>query len=308
VARKGGEYEQFVYEKFKRLFVDSIVTLNDKITGRESGLGREIDISIRTAAEDQELLYIVQCKDRGKRPADIVVLGEFSAVIRDVGAAKGFLICTSGFARSNHQYARTLGIELFTVEDINSERWKADVQIPFVYIKKHTTYHLATEITANQALVEKNRGRPLTIHFSAATLMSLDGGRTSLTIQEHIENTLKAPTTEAREGQELDLLQPGLQVQVADVWVECSVLTAALWVGQRVYLKYLTPDEYSHVRDHLNETVLPLHLAISGIFPVLDDTFVEVPGGGVPVQPGLFLQAEEWTELERAQGTAPPGA
>jgi len=236
-----------------------------------------------------------------------VVLGEFSAVIRDVGAAKGFLICTSGFAKSNHDYARTLGIELFTVEDINSERWKADVQIPFVYVKKHTTYHLTAGIIANQALVEKNRDRPLAINFSASTPMSLDGRRTSLTIQEHIENTLKDPATEAREGQELDLLQPGLQVQVADVWVECSKLTAALWVGRRVYLKYLTPDEYSHVRDHLNETILPLHVAISGVFPILDDTFVEVSGGEVPVLPGLFVQAEEWTELERAQGTAPFG-
>ena len=76
---------------------------------------------------------------------------------------------------------------------------------------------------------------------------------------------------------------------------------------RRVYLKYLTPDEYSHVRDHLNETILPLHVAISGVFPILDDTFVEVSGGEVPVLPGLFVQAEEWTELERAQGTAPFG-
>ena len=124
VAKKGKEYERFVYGKFKRLFIDSTVKLNDKIVGRESGLVREIDVSIRTPMADQELLYIVQCKDRGKRPADIVILGEFSAVIRDVGAAKGFLICTSGFAKTNYRYARTLGIELLTVEDIKSDRWK----------------------------------------------------------------------------------------------------------------------------------------------------------------------------------------
>jgi hypothetical protein len=308
VTRKGGEYEQFVYEKFKRLFVGGVVTPNDKIMGHESGLEREIDISVRFTVEDQEVLYIVQCKDRATRPADMVVLGEFSAVIRDVGAGKGFLICTSGFAKSNHQYARTLGIELFTVEDINSDRWKADVQIPFVYVKKQTRYHLKVEVIANQALVEKNRDQPLTINFGASTFMSLDRGRSSITIQQHIENTLKDTATAVQDGQELDLLQPGLQVQIAGVWVDCSKLTAALWVGRRLYLKYLTPDEYSHIRDHLNETVLPLHATISGVFPVLDDSFVEVSGGEVPVQPGLFVQAEEWTELERAQGIAPPGA
>jgi hypothetical protein len=63
---------------------------------------REIDISISTDLGEEQLLYIVQCKDRAKRPADIVILGEFSSVIQDVGAAKGFLVCTSGFARTNH--------------------------------------------------------------------------------------------------------------------------------------------------------------------------------------------------------------
>lgn len=131
MARKGGEFEQFVYEKAKRLFVDSVVKLNDKIVGQESGLEREIDVLIRTPLGDDEVLYTVSCKDRAKRPADIVILGEFSAVIRDVGAARGILICTSGFAKTNYQYARTLGIELFTVEDIRSKRWKVDIQVPF---------------------------------------------------------------------------------------------------------------------------------------------------------------------------------
>jgi hypothetical protein len=307
VTKKGGEYERFVYDKFRKLFVDSLVTLNDKIMGRESGLEREIDVSIMTTLADQELLYIIQCKDRAKRPADIVILGEFSAVIRDVGAAKGFLICTSGFAKTNYPYARTLGIELFTVEDIKSDRWKTEIQIPFVYVQKHTKYKLTAGIIANAALLERNR-EPFTVHFDVSSLITFDAGRATLTIQEHIESLLKNPATEVRDGEKLDLLRPGLQVRIADVWVECSELTAKLSVGRRVYLKYLPPDEYSHIRDHLTETTLPLHVAISGISPILDDTFVKVDGDEAPVSPGLFVQAEEWTDLERAQGTAPAGA
>jgi hypothetical protein len=305
MPRRGEAYEQFVYEKFKRLFVDSIVTLNDKIIGKESGLEREIDVSVRTNVADQELLYIVQCKDRAKRPADIVILGEFSAVIRDVGASKGFLICTSGFARSNHQYARTLGIELFTVEDINNERWNADIQIPFVYVKKEMAYVLDAAITANEALVEKNRGRPLTIYFDVSSLISFDGGKTSLTIQEHIENLLNVPDLKLEEGAPLDLLRPGLQVSVADVWVDCAELKVDLKVKRRIFLRYVTPNEYSQIRDHLNQTALPLHVAMSGTFPILDDSFVEVAGDEPPVLPGLFLQVEEGIPLERAHGQGP---
>jgi hypothetical protein len=65
MAKKGSTYEQFVYEKFRRLFVDSVVTLNDKILGNESGLEREIDVSVRIPVRDTQVLYIVQCKDRG---------------------------------------------------------------------------------------------------------------------------------------------------------------------------------------------------------------------------------------------------
>jgi hypothetical protein len=155
MARAGSDYERFVYNKFQGLFPDAQVTLNDGIAGRQSGLLREIDISIRMTVGDTEILYIVQCKDRGKRPADILILGEFSSVIKDVGAAKGFLICTSGFAKSNYQYARTLGIELLTVEDIESDRWHTEIQVPLIYIKKTTSYVIDTVIIANEELVAK---------------------------------------------------------------------------------------------------------------------------------------------------------
>jgi hypothetical protein len=306
VPRRGGEYEQFVYDKFRRLFADSTVTLNDKIPGRESGLEREIDISIRTLADDQELLYIVQCKDRARRPADIVILGEFSAVIRDVGAAKGFLLCTSGFAKSNYQYARTLGIELLTVEDVNSPRWKTEIQIPFIYVKKHIDYELDAELIVNEELVEKNRDQSLAIHFDVSSLVTVDGGKTSSTIQDQIGNILRdPPTTLEGEEVELDLLRPDLQLQVADVWVNCSELSVRLTTGRKIYLKYLTPDVYSHVRDHVRQTTLPIQVGISGTFPILDDTFVEVPGDEPPILPGLVVQVEEWNDLEQAQGKGP---
>jgi hypothetical protein len=305
MAKKGSTYEQFVYEKFRRLFVDSVVTLNDKILGNESGLEREIDVSVRIPVRDTQVLYIVQCKDRGKRPADIVILGEFSAVIRDVGAAKGFLVCTSGFAKSNHRYAQTLGIELVTIEDINSERWKADVQIPLIYVRKLTGYKLAVQITVNSELAEKNRGRPLTIEFGAASTISFDGGATTLTIQEHIEQILRQPGVQFADNVPLDLLRPNLRLNIAAVWVECSELAAELTVNKKIYLKYLTPDEYSQIRDHVRETTLPLHVVLKGTFPILDDTFVEVAGDEPPVFPGLFAQVEEWTDLERAKGLGP---
>jgi hypothetical protein len=305
VARAGGEYERFVYEKLWRLFADSTVTLNDKILGKQSGLFREIDISIRIPGDDYQLLYVVQCKDRGSRPADIVILGEFSSVIKDVEAAKGFLICTSGFAKSNYQYARALGIELITIEDVNSDRWKADIQVPFIYIRKLIEYVLTGELVANEELVEKNRGQELTFKFDVDSLMTLDNGQTVTSIKDHLEAWLAGAGEAAQEGVELDLLNPTTRISIADVWVEFTELTANLTVKKKYYLKYLTPSEYSQMRDHVRDTTLPLHISISGPSQP-DESFTEIPNGDFPVAPIISVVLEEWTALERAQGKGQP--
>ncbi len=302
MAKRGTEYERFVYEKFRRLFADSEVRLNDKILGKDSGLEREIDISISTNIGLDRLLYIVQCKDRAKRPADIVILGEFSSVIKDVGAAKGFLICTSGFAKSNHRYALTLGIELLTVEDIKSTKWKADIQIPFVYVRNMINYKISAQVIANAALVEKNRDQELTIQFDISTPTTVDAGLTGTPIEDLVRAEVAKRGSDLSEGLELDLLRPSLQVEIAGIWIDCTELGVQLTPGKTVYLKYISPDEYSQIRDHVRETTIPIHVAVGGTYPILDDTFVEVPGGEVPVFPGLYLQAEEWINTEVTTG------
>jgi len=226
---KGSEYEQFVFDKFKRLFADSVVTKNDHIGGHLSGLDREIDVSVRMTVGSEQLLYIAQCKD-WKRPADIKVLGEFSAVIQDVRAAKGFLLCTSGFAKSNHQYARTLGIELITVEDIKSDKWTTDAQIPFVYIRKTNNFQVALSITANEALIEKNRDKALLIQLTTGTPLTDDGGATTVRFQDYVKNSIQALAATLIIGVERDICRPTLPIMIADVWVLCSEFSFTLLI------------------------------------------------------------------------------
>lgn len=232
MVRAGTEYERFVYGKLRRLFSNARVTLNDRITGKQSGLPREIDVSIIFDIEGSDMLYIVQCKDYATRSADITVLGEFSAVMEDVGAAKGFLVCTSGFARSNRQYARALAIELLTFEDIKSDRWHADIQIPLIFIRKKITWDLTTIFIANAGLADKKKGRAI---------------------------------------------------------------------------KYVTPSEYSHAKDHVRDETFPLHFKVSGPSG-LDDSFIRIPSD-LPVTAPVVGVINKWTEIERAQGKgrAPAG-
>lgn len=303
---KGSEYEQFVFDKLKRLFADSIVTKNDHIRGHLSGLDREIDVSVRMTAGNVHLLYIAQCKD-WKTPVDIKVLGEFSAVIQDVQAAKGFLLCSSGFAKSNHQYALTLGIELVTIEDIKSDKWTTDVQIPFVYIRKNNNFRVELEITANEALIEKNRDKDLLITLTTGTPLTEDDGITTIRFQDYINNSIQAIESTLVIGAERDIRRPNLHILVAGVWAPCSEFSFVLLsITKKYYLKYLTPDEYSHLRDHVRGTTLPLHFVLTNVGMTFDDTFVELPDEKPPIIPGLFLEVEEWTSAEQAQMMVAP--
>ncbi len=301
VPNRGDEYEQFAYEKFSKLFATAVVTKNDHIRGHQSGLNREIDVSVRMKAGDAELLYVVQCKD-WKTPADIKVLGEFSAVIQDIRAAKGFLLCTAGFAKSNHQYAIALGIELVTIEDIKSEKWKADVQIPFVYIQKVNNLKMALAFSANEALIEKNRDKELLIQITTGTPLTTDDGATTVRYQDYLERSTMAIESTLVICAERDIRQPNLHIEIAGVWVPCIEFSVTLIsISRKHYLKYLTPDEYSHLKDHVRGTMLPLHWMVKNVGMALDDTFVEWLGAEPPVFPGLSLEVEESTVSEMAQ-------
>lgn len=296
---RGSEYEQFAYEKFRQLFPNATVTKNDYIHGSLSDLDREIDVSIKITVESQQFLYIVQCKD-WKKPVDIKVLGEFSAVIQDVQASKGFLLCTSGFARSNHKYALTLGIELITIEDIKSDKWTTDIRIPVVYIRKINDYESTYELIVNEALAAKNRNMDL--HFPLNGLFTDDGGKTTIHHLEYLNKCIDSLEASSVIGVRQDIYRPDLHFMIADVWVPCGSFSFTLLsITKKYFLKYVTPEEYSQLRDHIRRIIYPLHITIKNADIQFDESFIEVPNDKPPVIVGLFLEIEERTLAEEAQ-------
>ena len=296
--KPGARYERFVFEKLQRLYPEAAVRLNDRIPGTMSGLLREIDVSIRIPLQDTQLLYIVQCKD-WSNPVDINTLGAFSAVMRDVGAAKGFLLCTSGFYQTNHQYALSVGIELVTIEDIESDKWNVQVEIPFVYVKKEYVYKMDIGITANEELVELNRGRPLTLDVNGKTLIRSGPTTPVLSVEAYVVNRAGDINSRATEGVPFDIRDSGLEVLTHNVWVPCSHLRATLHIQNAHYLKYVTPTEYAQLRDHVRGTTLPLHLKVEGIQIKFDDSFTRMPEGSLVGFPGLWFQVEESSVIWR---------
>ncbi len=289
--KAGKAYEKFVYEKFKGFYKDFTVTFDDKILGRESQIKRQIDVSIKGKVENIDLLYLVQCKDYTK-PANVITIGEFSSVIKDIGASKGFLVCAGGFAKTIHDYAQTLGIELLSVEDINSDKWKAVIEIPIVYIKKGVNFAFSGAIIATPELIERNKV-PIQISQNDFAEISLDKGQTAMKMGKYIDNKMKADNIVINDSVNLNLMAPDLLIRFAGLWIPLGRLDVTFTIIKTYYLKYILPDEYSQIKNHVTGQITPLSFAFSGIPASLDSSYVEIKKEELPIFTNLNLEIEE---------------
>lgn len=288
--KSGKEYEIFVYEKFRIYFQSYNVTFDDKIPGNESKLQRQIDISIKGKIDNIDFLYIVQCKDF-KKPATIVTIGEFSSVIKDVGASKGYLICASGFAKSIYIYAQRLGIELVTVEDINSSKWKANVEIPVIYIRKFGQCQFSSRIVANPELVSKNKN-PIQIPEKDLDQISFDGGKTSIQIFDYLNQKIRLERIDVSKINGIEINDQNLLLKFSGIWVKAS-FTLHFIFSEIYYLKYIRPDEYSHIQHHPSKNIIPINLLIKNFSSNFDDTYIEIDKNDIPVFSNFNLKIEE---------------
>jgi hypothetical protein len=136
-------------------------------------------------------------------------------------------------------------------------------------------------------------------------LISYDSGVTSATILEYLQSWISKAGAFLKNEIDIDLAKPGFRLKVSGIWVECEDIRINLAVDKKYYLKYLTPTEYSQIRDHQRDTALPLRLKVSGPSQ-LDDSFIQVSSADLPVKATFFAVIEEWTDMERAQGKGKP--
>lgn len=71
----GRFYEESIHRIYTSLAPHADVRINDKIIGRDTGIERQIDVSVRATIADHEILMIIQAKDHKAR-ADVKIVGE----------------------------------------------------------------------------------------------------------------------------------------------------------------------------------------------------------------------------------------
>jgi hypothetical protein len=228
------DYQKLAADIYADLERAAVVTHDDRIKGVESGIERQIDVSIRTNVAGHEILIIVQAKDLG-RPADVNVVGEFQAVIRDVRAAKGVLICSGGFTQAAVEYGRKLNIDLCTVHDAKHRKWAIDLRIPLLWVET------AGDVTLEMELVNDRIYRePITFEPDAGKwLTSVDEGRNTVTIGQLLANEWNADPLNRtpKEHHKIELARPGMRIRLGDsFWCPAPSLRCTYTVERKGWL------------------------------------------------------------------------
>jgi Restriction endonuclease len=123
-------FEKHMHKMHRRLAPKGAkITYNDKITGFDSKTERQVETSIRYRLAQYDILLIIDCKDYSD-PVDVLDMGAFKSLAKDVRANKALMISTSGYTAAAIEMARSAGIETRTYLDTGNSEWHSDVSIP----------------------------------------------------------------------------------------------------------------------------------------------------------------------------------
>lgn len=227
------DYQQLAASIYSELEPNAVVRHDDKIRGVTSGIERQIDVSIRTAVAGHELLIIVQAKALA-RPADVNVVGEFHAVIQDVQAAKGVLICSAGFTSTALDYGRKLNIDLCTAHDAAHRKWSLDLKIPLLWME------VSGEVSLEMDLKGVTHSGAISLPSDAGTWpTSVDGGRTLVSIGELLATVWHEQKANQKAGMlhRVELGRPGMKIRLGDsFWCPVESLKCAYTISRSGWL------------------------------------------------------------------------
>lgn len=119
------KFEKITSRIYQLLSPNSTVTHNDTINGRQ------IDISVRTKISGHDILIIINTKNQSRK-VNVNQVGELYAVMDDVKAHRGVIICNKGFTDGAKKFASGRGIDLCSIHDAETKDWRKEIKIPVI--------------------------------------------------------------------------------------------------------------------------------------------------------------------------------
>jgi len=120
---KGKEFESIVAIITRTLIDEAEVKSPDFLPDIETGELRQVDCSIVSKTGPYSLLIIQEARDR-KRPVSVSYVEEVIQKAKSVGAQKAAIVSSKGFSCHARKKAASNRIDLFTLDEAESEDWK----------------------------------------------------------------------------------------------------------------------------------------------------------------------------------------
>jgi Restriction endonuclease len=282
---KWRRFEELVATIQKALSPEAVVTPNDEIVGRITGVPRQIDISVRQKAGQFELLIVIDCKDYA-RPVDVKDVEEFMGMVQDVAANKGAMVAPLGFSAAAKTRAEKAGIDLFRPVDTGGHEWKIYAALPalceFTELAK---FSVAFSWTGRGAIPTVTKPRDIVLYDSAANPLGTIG---ALLQKRWREGTLpRDPGTS-----DLPVTDCATKVKVGDEFFDLNV-RASIIVTRKTYLGSIPLKEISGLRNELTGSTLATQFLTGFITPQhVEETWKLIPDPSeLAVKPAFRLRA-----------------
>jgi hypothetical protein len=140
-SKKWKRFEELVKKVQEEMAPNAVVKLDDRIIGKETGVSRQIDISVRQLVGNYDILVVVDCKDYSI-PVDVKDVESFIGLVKDVKANKGVIVAANGFTKTAKIRGEKSGLDLYTLLDTGEHDWQVLAFIPvlchFVGPKKYS--------------------------------------------------------------------------------------------------------------------------------------------------------------------------
>ena len=130
-STKWKRFEELVKRVQEELAPDAIVKRDDKIIGSDTGIARQIDISVKQSIGNYEILVVIDCKDYS-RPVNVKDVEAFIGMIQDVHANKGVIVSASGFTKTAKTRGEKVGLNLYRLVDTGDHDWQVMAYIPVI--------------------------------------------------------------------------------------------------------------------------------------------------------------------------------
>jgi hypothetical protein len=178
------------------------------------------------------------------------------------------------------------------VEDINSNRWTAEVEIPVARIVYDIRFDLQFSAIGTRELDQALGGRELSFTHEDV-IISLDSGLTFGHLDEQIGPFLNTLNLDLKVAHEIAVPDNCVKLKVLGCPLPISNLKVHLTPRPRRYMKYVKPEEFLVIKDHLRGLQIPVNFKIPVGDLKVDEGWQLLPDDSLPVRPaGLSIDFE----------------